>query len=134
MFWTVFWINILYVFHDIFKKYSFGGYLFFQKLEKYSFLFRYSFFLNFAFFSKSIRCWFIRLYRISNKNSFRRFWLFFLTALVWGLSVMIISSKSIRLEFMRFGIIFEKYPFAIFSFYTFFQKCIRFGLFVFSNE
>ena len=47
---------------------------------------------------------------------------------------MIISSKSIRLEFMRFGIFFKKYPFAIFSFYTFFQKCIRFGLFVFSNE
>ena len=76
-FLTVFWINILYVFHDIFKKYSFGGYLFFQKLEKYSFLFRYSFFLNLAFFSKSIRCWFIRLYRISKKNSFRRFDYFF---------------------------------------------------------
>ena len=46
---------------------------------------------------------------------------------------MIISSKSIRLEFMRFGIFFKKYPFAIFSFYTFFQKCIRFGLFVFQT-
>ena len=40
---------------------------------------------------------------------------------------MIISSKSIHVEFMCFGIIFEKCPFAIFSFYTFFQNVFVLG-------
>ena len=104
----------------ILKKYSFLFYLFFPDFgiffQKYSFMVS-SFVANFR---KSIR--------------FGSFLPFFLKVLVWGLFVMIIFSKSIRLEFMRFGIFFKKYSFAIYSFYTFFRKCIRFGLFVFSNE
>ena len=133
-FFNHFCIYILYVFYVIFKKYSFGGYPFLKILEKYSFLF-YSFFPNFGIFFKKYSFMvssFVANFRKSIR--FGSFLPFFLKVLVWGLFVMIIFSKSIRLEFMRFGIFLKKYLFAIYSFYTFFRKCIRFGLFVFSNE
>ena len=133
-FLSVFWFWF-YTFFTIFSKSNRLGVIRFWKFWKSIRLYFIRFSRIFAFFSKSIRFWFIRFYRISKKVFVLGvFDHFSKSILVWGLFVMIIFSKSIRLEFMRFGIFFKKYSFAIYSFYRFFQKCTRFGLFVFSNE
>ena len=122
MFLTVFWINILYVFDDIFKKYSFGGYLFFQKLEKYSFLFRYSFFLNLAFFQKVFVAGLFVYIEFPKRIRF---------------GVLTIFSKSTRLGFICYDHFFKKYTFGIYAFWYFFQKvsvCDFFVLHPFSKK